>query len=158
MFRASRPLLVIPTLAMISLAAGCGGGGKQQVSAAELVQKANEACRQEQTRFRQIQATPPANASEASDQTKALVQAAEDANSAISDLEPPAELRTKLNTYLSARNRAVDQLKKGQDAAENQDSRAYGEAQAAIAKGSQLRKKLAGDLGFGVCSRNAGAA
>ena len=158
MFRAKRLLLAIPALAMISLAAGCGGGGKQQVSAGELVQKANEACRQEQTRFRQIQATPPANASEASDQTKALVQAAEDANSAISDLEPPAELRTQLNTYLSARNRAVDQLKKGQDAAENQDSRAYGEAQAAIAKGSPQRKKLAGALGFGVCRRNAGAA
>ena len=158
MFRARRLLFVIPALAILSLAAGCGGGGKQQVSAAELVQKANEACRQEQARFREVQATPPANASEASDQTKALVQAAEDANSAISDLEPPAELRTKLDTYLSARNRALDQLKKGQDAAENQDSRAYGEAQAAIAKGSPKRKKLAGDLGFEVCSRNAGAA
>jgi outer membrane biogenesis lipoprotein LolB len=158
MLRARRLLFAIPALAILSLAAGCGGGGKQQVSAAELAQKADQACRQEQTRFRQIQARPPANASEASDQTKALVQAAEDASSAISDLEPPAELRTKFDTYLSARNRAVDQLKKGQDAADNQDQRAYGAAQAAITKGSPQRKKLAGDLGFKVCSRNAGAA
>src|SRR5690349_9438592 len=113
MFRARRPLFVIPALAILSLAGGCGGGGKQQVSAAELVQKADQACQQEQARFREIQATPPANAPEAADQTKALVQAAEDASSAMSDLEPPAELRAKFDSYLSARNRAVDQLKKG---------------------------------------------
>ena len=158
MFRARRILFVISALAILSLAGGCGGGGKQQVSAAELTQKADQACRQEQARFREIQATPPANAPEAADQTKALVQAAEDASSTMSDLEPPAELRRKFDTYLSARNRAVDQLQKGQNAAENQDARSYGEAQAAISKGSPQRKKLAGDLGFKVCSRNAGVA
>jgi hypothetical protein len=154
--------LWIPMLLVISLigalGAGCGGGGKDQVSAAELVQKADQACREEQDRFREIQATPPANATEAADQTKALVQAAENASSAIADLEPPDELRTQFDTYVSARDQAIEDLKKGQDAAENQDSKGYGAAQSALTKGAPDRKKLAGSLGFKVCSRNAGAA
>jgi hypothetical protein len=151
--------MVLALSFIVALGAGCGGGGgKQQVTAAELIQKADQACHEEQGRFRQIQATPPANADEATDQTKALVEAAENASSAIGDLNPPDALRTRLDTYLSARDRAINEMKKGQDAAENQDSRAYGAAQAAVTKGSLQRKKLAGSLGFKVCSRNAGAA
>lgn len=158
MFRAKRLLLVLPAIAILAFdASGCGGGGKDQVTAAELQQKADQACQEEQSRFREIQATAPANASDAADQTKALVQAAENASSTMSDLEPPDALRAKFDAYLSARNRSIDQMKKGQDAAENQDSHAYGVAQAAVVKTAPHRKKLAGDLGFKVCSRNAGA-
>ncbi len=159
MFRVRRLLLVLPAIALVALyASGCGGGGKQQVTAAELQQKADQACQEEQSRFREIQAMPPANASEAADQTKALVQAAETASSTMGDLEPADALRTKFDTYLSSRDRAIDQMKKGQQAAENQDSRAYGEAQAVVVKTAPHRKKLAGDLGLKICSRNAGAA
>ena len=87
-----------------------------------------------------------------------ILLSCENASSAISDLEPPDELRTQFDTYVSARDQAVEDLKKGQDAAENQDSHGYGAAQSAITKGAPQRKKLAGSLGFKVCSRNAGAA
>ena len=148
--------LVLPLLLIGAIGAGCGGG-KEQVSASELDQKADEACRTEQTKFRQIQATPPANATEAADQTKELVQVAEDTSSAIDDLEPPDALQMPLEIYLNARQRAIDEMKKGQDAAENQDSRGYGEAQATVAKSAPQRKKLADSLGFKACSSNAGA-
>jgi hypothetical protein len=156
MFRDRRFLLVIPALAILSLGIGCGGG-KQSVSAAELDQKADQACREEQTKFEQIQATPPANATEAADQTKELIQVAQAASSTIDDLEPPDALRMPLEIYLNARDHAIDQMKNGQDAAENQDSKAYGEAQASVAKDAPQRKKLADSLGFKVCSANAGA-
>ena len=157
MFRARRFVLLVPALAILSLGGGCGGG-KDQVSADELVQKADQACQEEQSRFREIQGTPPANASEAADQTKALVQAAQDASSAMDDLEPPDDLQTPYDAYLEAREQAIDLMKKGQDAAEDQDSRAYGAAQGAVTKSAPHRKKLADSLGFTVCSRNAGAA
>jgi hypothetical protein len=156
MFRAKRTLLVVPAFAVLSLCVGCGGG-KEQVSAAELDQKADQICATEQTKFKQIQAQPPANASEAADQTKQLIQAAESASSAIDDLEPPDALRGALDIYLGARDQAIDEMKKGQDAADNQDSRAYGTAQAAVAKSAPQRKKLADSLGFKVCSAKTGA-
>ena len=156
MFRDKRFLLAIPALAVLSLGTGCGGGN-QQVTAAELVQKADQACREEQSKFREIQATPPANASDAADQTKALIQVVEDASSTIDDLEPPDALRTPLDGYLSARSGAIDEMKKGQDAADNQDSRAYGAAQAAVVKSAPQRRKLADSIGFKVCSSNANA-
>jgi hypothetical protein len=156
MFRDKRFLFAIPALAVLSLGTGCGGGN-QQVTAAELVQKADQACREEQSKFREIQATPPANASDAADQTKQLIQVAEDASSAIDDLEPPDALRTPLDGYLSARSGAIDEMKKGQDAADNQDSRAYGAAQAAVVKSAPQRRKLADSIGFKVCSSNANA-
>jgi hypothetical protein len=149
--------VLLCALAIGAIGAGCGGGGKEQVTAAELVQKANQACSEEQSRFKEIQARPPANASEAADQTKALIDAAESASSAIDDLEPPDALREPLDSYLSARDRAIDQMKKGEDAAGNQDSTSYGAAQAAVVKTAPQRKKLAGALGLTVCSTNAGA-
>jgi hypothetical protein len=156
MFRDSRSLLLVPALAILSLGIGCGGG-KEQVSAAELDQKGDQICATEQTKFKQIQTQPPANASEAADQTKELIAAAESASSAIDDLEPPDALRGALDNYLGARGDAIDQMKKGQDAAENQDSRGYGTAQAAVAKSAPQRKKLAESLGFKVCSARTGA-
>jgi hypothetical protein len=155
MFRDRRLLLVVPALAIISLGGGCGGG-KQQVSAAELDQKADEACRTEQEKFQQIQATPPANATEAADQTKELIQVAESTSSTIEDLEPPDALRMPLEIYLNARGSAIDEMRKGQDAAEDQDSRSYGTAQAAVAKSAPQRRRLADSLGFKVCSSNVG--
>ena len=156
MIRDRRLLLVVPALAILSLGGGCGGG-KEQVSAAELDQKADQICAAEQTKFKQIQAQPPANATDAADQTKQLIQAAENASSAIDDLEPPDALRGELDIYLGARDDAIDQMKKGQDAAENQDSRSYGAAQAAVVKSAPERKKLADALGFNVCSAKTGA-
>jgi hypothetical protein len=157
MIRARRIPVVLPAVAILALAGSGCGGGKEQVTAAELDQKADQICTEEQTKFRQIQVQPPANASEAADQTKALVDAAESASSAIDHFEPPDALQEPLSLYLSARGRAIDEMKKGQDAAENQDSRTYGTAQAAVAKSAPQRKKLADSLGFKVCSSKAGA-
>jgi len=157
MLRDKRFLLVVPALAILSLGTGCGGG-KQSVTAAELVQKGDQICRTEQTGFSQIQAHPPANASIAADQTKELVKTAESASSHLGDLEPPDELRAPFENYMSARDRAVDQMKRGEDAAENQDSRAYGAAQAAVVKSAPERKRQARAVGFTVCGANAGSA
>jgi ElaB/YqjD/DUF883 family membrane-anchored ribosome-binding protein len=148
----SRTLVAAAVLAALAVgAAGCGGG-KQQVSAAELVQKGDAICKEEQSRFDEVQTHPPANASEAADQTKALVSAAEDANGSLDDLEPPESLQASYSTYLDARGRATDQIKRGQDAAENQDSATYGAAQSAVSQTAPQRHRLASALGFKVCS------
>jgi hypothetical protein len=149
--------LAISIAGVIAATAAAGCGGPQKVTAAELDQKGDAICRELQDKFNQIQAQPPANAAGAVDQTKDLVGAAEDADSSLHDMEPPAALQTPYKIYLDARDQAVDQLKRGQDAAENQDSAAYGAAQQAVVQSAPRRKQLAQSLGFRVCSSNPGA-
>ena len=146
-------------LTVISLAAGValpacggGGGGSEQVSAAELVQKADAACREERRSFDRIQAHPPPNASIAAAQTGELITATEKANSELRDLEPPDQLRADYDRYLDARSQVIEEMRRGQDAAEDQEAGAYGAAQAAVARDAPQRRKLARSLGFKVCS------
>jgi hypothetical protein len=141
---------------LVLVAAGCGG--KEQVSAAELVQKGDAICRDEQNAFQRVQANPPANATEAADQTGDLVSAADDANDKLGNLEPPEALRPRYQAYLDARERAADQIRQGQDAAKNQDAAAYGAAQSAVADSAPQRRRLAAALGFKVCSSGTGSA
>jgi hypothetical protein len=151
MFRARRVLLLVPTLGILSLGAGCGGG-KEQVTAAELVQKADRICREERNTFDRIQAQPPPNAKTAAAQTEEVIHATEKANSNLEDLEPPEALRTSYELYLKARDQVIDEMRRGKDAADNQDSSAYGSAQAAVARDAPQRQKLAKSLGLRVCS------
>ena len=146
-------------LTVISLAAGValpacggGGGGSEQVSAAELVLKADAACREERRSFDRIQAHPPPNASIAAAQTGELITATEKANSELRDLKPPDQLRADYDRYLGARNQVIEEMRRGKDAAEGQEAGAYGAAQAAVARDAPQRRKLARSLGFKVCS------
>jgi hypothetical protein len=157
MSRASRILPLIPTVVILSLAGGCGGG-KEEVSAAELAQKAAVICGRERSSFARIQAHPPPNASVAADQTSELIKATEDANSQLRDLRPPEELESAYDRYLQARDRVLDEMNRGKDAAENQDSAAYGTAQAAVARGAKQRRTLARLLRLRVCSSSAASA
>jgi hypothetical protein len=152
-------------LTVISLAAGVvlpscggGGGGSEQVSAAQLVQKADAACRRERRSFDQIQAHPPPNASIAAAQTGELITATEKANSELRDLEPPDQLRADYDRYLDARSQVIEEMRRGQGAAEDQEAGAYGAAQAAVARDAPQRRKLARSLGFKVCSSSSATA
>ena len=138
--------------------AGCGGGGSDQVSAAELVQRADAICARERSSFGHIQAHAPPNASVAADQTDALIKASQNANSQLRDLKPPDQLQPAYDRYLAARDRVIDQMNRGKDAAESQDSTAYGAAQGAVARDAPQRRKLARSLGLRVCSSSPTAA
>ena len=151
-----KTFLIASTATAIALAAGCGGS-KEKVSAEELSQKGDQICREEQRRFDEIQAHPPPNAPVAADQTKELIDIADAANSDLEDLEPPESLQARYDDYLEARDRVVDEMKKGADAADDQDSAEYSSAQSAVAKTNPKRRHLAASLGFKVCSANPGA-
>jgi hypothetical protein len=136
--------------------AGCGGG-KEQVTAAELVQKGDRICTDQADRFNQVQSVPPASARAAKDQTGELVDAAESAHSDLANLDPPDAQQPTYDGYLDAHQAAIDEMKKGEDAAGNEDSAAYGAAQEAVAKSAPQRRRLASQLGFKVCSQSAKA-
>jgi hypothetical protein len=147
--------LILAAVTIAAAAGGCGSG-KKQVSAAELVQKADVICRTERTKFTQIQAHPPESAAIAADQTKELIGVADAATSELRDLDPPDSLSGAYDAYLDSRDAAADQMRRGQDAAENRDSAGYSAAQTAVAKNAPRRKKLAAAVGLKVCGTSPG--
>jgi hypothetical protein len=142
----------LPVVAAVA-STGCGGG-PQQVSASDLVVKGDDVCRDLQGQFAEIQAGPPANASDAADQAGRLLDVADDAQSELRDLEPPKDIRADYDHYLDTRDQVSDLLKKGEDAADQQDGDGYGRAQEEASAGGPERQKLASGLGFKVCSRS----
>jgi hypothetical protein len=130
----------------------CGGGGSERVTAAELVQRADAICSKERSSFARIQSHPPPNASVAAAQTDELIRATKDANTQLRDLKPPEGLQASYDRYLEARDRVIDQMNRGKDAAQDQDATTYGAAQAAVARDAPQRRKLARSLGLRVCS------
>ena len=151
-----RPPIPVLAAALILIAAvgvaGCGGG-KEQVTAAELVQKGDSICTEEADRFDQVQSAPPASARAAKDQTGELIDAAESAHSDLAILDPPDAQQPAYDSYLDAHRAAIDEMRKGEDAADDEDSAAYGTAQEAVAKSATQRQRLASQLGFKVCSQ-----
>jgi hypothetical protein len=154
-----RPRWIAPTVVFLvtGVIAGCGGGGSDQVTAAELVQRADSICGKERSSFGRIQAHPPPNASVAADQTDALIKVSQDANSQLRGLKPPDRIQPAYDRYLAARDQVIGQMKRGKDAADSQDSTAYGAAQGAVARDAPQRRKLAQSLGLKICSSNPAA-
>jgi hypothetical protein len=155
------PLRIFAVIASLALAAAVAvtecGGGSEEVSAEELVQKGDDVCGNVQERFAEIQAAPPASATEGAEQAGELLGVADDAQGELRDLEPPEELRDRYDAYLDARESVSDELERGKQAAEDQDGEAYGKAQEEAVDGAPERRKLARKLGFRVCSQSAGA-
>ena len=105
-----------------------------------------------------LQAQPPPNAKTAANQTEELIRATEKANSSLKELDPPEALRAPYELYLKARGQVIDEMRRGEDAADNRDSSAYGAAQAAVARHAPQRRKLAESLGLRVCSSSSATA
>jgi ElaB/YqjD/DUF883 family membrane-anchored ribosome-binding protein len=152
MVRVRSASLAVPAIAIVALV-GCGSG-KDEVSESELRQRADAICREEQSRFDRIQAHAPASASIAADQTKELIGVSVAASSDLRELEPPDSLGDAYEAYLEARDRAVDQMKRGQEAAGERDSAGYAAAQTAVAKSAPERRRLAAALGLQTCGAN----
>jgi hypothetical protein len=150
---ASLTLLAAAATAAI---AGCGGGS-DQVSAEELVRQGDDVCREVQEAFTEVQAEPPANASEGAEQAGDLLGAADGAQGELREIEPPEELRDRYHSYLQERDAVANALERGRQAAEDQDGKAYGKAQEEAADGAPERRRLARELGFRVCSQGGSA-
>ena len=147
--------LVLTPLVLSAVATGCGGG-KEQVTAAELVQKGDQICREQQRKFSEIQAAPLVNASDGGDQAEALGDAAKDSLGDLRHFEPPSPQRAAYDRYLDAKDNALQYFDQAKDAADDLNGRAYSAAQTAEAAGAPERAQLAKALGFKVCSQGPG--
>ena len=150
--RATALGLAAAALAIAGLAA-CGDDSSEQLSAEDLVTRADEICRGGIERFGEIQSEPPSNAVEAENQTAELADVASDELNELRELRPPDELRDSYDAYLASRTRALDQLERGRDAAHDRDTDAYVAAQAKVTADQANRLKLAKVVGLQDCSK-----
>ncbi len=149
-----RRRLIVVALAVVPAATGAGcGSDTEQVDAEELISRGDAICAEGRQRFDEVQAEAPANAAAAVDQTEELVDIATDELNELRNIRPPDELRESYDRYLEARGRALELLEQGRDAAEDKDTEAYGRAQAKASAEEPQRRKLAGAVGFKVCSK-----
>jgi hypothetical protein len=145
-----RPTIAI--LALATLVPGCGDD-TEQLTAAELISRGDAICSDGLESFSRIQAEPPANASEASNQTEELVDVASDELNELRNLRPPDELSDSYERYLNARGSALELLEEGRDAASDRDAEGYAEAQTKVSADQPERLKLAKAVGFKTCSK-----
>jgi hypothetical protein len=151
--RRARAIPALACTALVAMLGACSGDdGTEQLDAQELVGRGDELCREGQNRFVEIQAEPPSNAKEATDQTDELVDVERGELDELRALEPPEELRAGYEAYLNARAAALEKLEEGRDAADSRDAGAYAAAQAELSAGADKRRKLAAAVGFQVCS------
>jgi hypothetical protein len=137
-----------------SLLAGCGPfGGEDELTKDELIAHGDAICKSGRDEYLDLQQNPPKSASGAAELTRRLIEITEGEISDLRDLNAPEESQDALDDYLAAREAGLDVLRDGLTAAEDQDAKAYAEAQARIAEGQVHRSRLAEQVGFTECSR-----
>jgi hypothetical protein len=144
---------LVALIAIVVLAAIFVFGDDEELSAAEFLKRGDEICQKAHDEFEKLQGDRPQTASEAAALTAELIDVSQGELEEISDLNGPSELDEPLDAYLSSREKGIDQLEKGFEAAEDKDAFAYATAQGKVAAEQLDRLDLARTVGFEVCSR-----
>ncbi len=87
-----------------------------------------------------------------------MIAAYEEELADLETLSVPPDLADELDRYIAARERALEPLRDGLEAARAGDAQAYAEAQAEAAAGQVERTRLARAVGFSECSVPGGGA
>jgi hypothetical protein len=142
--------VLLAILALLDL----GPWADDELTVDEFISQGDEICSEAHDEFLDLQKSAPRTPSDAAELTGALIDVAEEERDAISDLREPDSLGDQVDRYLEARDRGIDVLREGLDAAEDADAGAYEARQAELAS-SQVdpRFEIAGEIGFKVCSK-----
>jgi hypothetical protein len=161
--RLGRPLALVLTglgvlaaVAALAAALDLGPFGEDegaQRSTATFTAEGDRICERARDQFADLQGTPPNSAEGAATLTQDLIEISQGELDQIASLEAPAGAEPALQRYLSAREEGIAILKRGLQAAQDENAGAYAVAQAKIAKGQPRRLKLARAVGFTECSR-----
>jgi hypothetical protein len=130
-----------------------GDDGGVTLTKAGFTAKGDEICKRAHDQFAELQKAPPNSAEGAATLTQNLIEISERELGQIHSLNAPPEVVPALDRYLQARDQGIALLKQGLQAAQDENARAYADAQAKIADGQLHRLKLARAVGFSECSR-----
>lgn len=133
-----------------------GPFAEEESSRGQFIAAGDEVCRRAHDAFVDLQRQPPQTPEQAAELTGKLIDIAEDESDEISSLRPPAELVVPVERYLEARERGIEALRRGRDAASKRDTAAYESAQGDLADAQIERARMASRIGFSECSRPIG--
>ena len=139
----------------LAVAAGAGCAGDEEeptLSAAELTARADEVCAAAAKRFADAQSRAPATPKRAEAQTAELIALSSSELADLRELSPPEDLAEPYEAYLAARERVLDLLERGREAAAAGDEAAYTKAQTGAIAGQTRRASLARAAGLKECS------
>ncbi len=150
--RAAALLAVVAALFGTGWLLGLGPFADEELSRGELIARADQVCHVAREAFEELQTTPPQSSDQAAQLSERLIGIAEDENAEIAQLDGPDDLEPQVAAYLAARERAIELMRKGHEAAADDDPDRYERMQAAVADSQPKRARLAREIGFGACS------
>jgi hypothetical protein len=151
--RLAVPALVLGGLFLLGAAFDLGPFRTEEVSRGELIVRADQICAEANRVFAEQQEKPPQTPEQATELTDNLIGIAEDESKRIAELQGPADVDAEIAAYLEARERGIDLLREGREAAEEGNSDAYEQAQLELERTQPERRAMAREIGFSECSR-----
>jgi hypothetical protein len=152
---------VLVALAGLPSCGGGGGGdgarGAGELTRAEFIAQGDQICRQAREEFLAADPSAPTTPEDAAALQRTLIHNSEQELDRIRALDAPSEIEPALDRYLRAREQGIALLKRGLEAAEDGDARAYAAAQRQVASGQVNRLNLAQAVGFDECSAPGGS-
>jgi hypothetical protein len=150
---------ILAALLLVALAGGCGEKEEPEgQSATAAIAEGDRICAEAQSEVDALRAEQPRTPEEAARLTEGVLDAYESELADLQELPVPDELTDELDRYVAARERALEPLREGLEAARAGDAQAYAEAQARAAAGQVERTRLARAVGFTECSVPTGGA
>lgn len=156
MFRrvSARRALLAATACAAIIATGCGEKDEPApASAAAAIAEGDEICTAAGEEISTLRAdAAPKTPQDAARLTEQVLSVHEQEIADLRALAVPDDLRSDLDRYLVARERGLEPLREGLDAARAGNPTAYAQAQADAAAGQVRRTELARAVGFRECS------
>jgi hypothetical protein len=146
-------LVLLAAVFLVAALLDLGPFAEQPLTERQFIARADEICRDAHDRFRAVQENQPATAIQAQAQIERLISTAEEELADVEDLREPDSVSESVSRYLEARDKGIDLLRRGLEAARSNDGDAYAEAQADVARGQLARLRLAKEIGLTECSQ-----
>ena len=125
----------------------------EDLSTAEFIGRGDQICKEAHDAFVEVQANPPQTSREAADLNERLASIADDEREELAELAEPPALSSLIGRYLEARERGIEALNRGADAAREEDDDTYRAEKQALEREQADRRRLAVQIGFSECSR-----
>ena len=146
-------VLGVAVLVALAVIFDLGPFADDDLSEQEFAAAGDEICAEAHDRFLDLQRTPPRTSGDAAELTRELASVAEEELEEIRDLPAPSSLDADVERYLAARERGIEVIRRGAEAADEREPEAYERLRTELARSQPARQRLARRLGFAVCSR-----